>query len=158
MQLSEDGVQLLRELEGVEPEPYRDSAGLLTCGVGHLMTRDEISSGKIYCGDRVIRWKDGPLTDEEIDALLAEDVSWAEACVEACVRVQLTQGQFDCLVLFCYNIGPNAFRNSTLCRVLNEGLYDEVPEQMRRWNRAGGQVVPGLITRRAREIALWRAG
>jgi lysozyme len=158
MQLSEDGVQLLRELEGVEPEPYRDSAGLLTVGAGHCLTKDELSSGKIQCGDQIIRWKDGPLSDAEIDALLAEDVGWAEATVTACVHVPLSQSQFDSLVLLCYNIGPNAFRNSTLCRVLNDGNYASIPAQMRRWCHAGGQVVPGLVTRRAREAALWQAG
>jgi lysozyme len=155
MQLSEDGVQLLRELEGVEPEPYRDAAGLLTIGAGHLMTRDEISSGKITCGDRVIRWKDGPLSDTEIALLLRDDVSWAEAAVEAAVTVPLTQAQYDALVLVCFNIGGSAFRNSTLCRLLNQGQYDDIPEQIRRWNRAGGRVLQGLVNRREREIALW---
>jgi lysozyme len=158
MQLSEEGLALLKDLEGVEPEPYRDSAGLLTIACGHLMTRDEISSGKITCGDRVIRWKDGPLSDEEMDLLLRDDIGWSEACVEACVRVQLSQNQYDSLVIFCYNVGPNAFRNSTLCRVLNEGLYEEVPTQIQRWCHAGGRVVPGLVNRRARESALWQAG
>jgi lysozyme len=155
MQLSAEGLALLKSLEGVMPEPYRDSAGLLTIACGHLMTRDEISSGKIYCGDQVLRWKDGPLSDAQIDALLREDVSWSEACIEACVNVQLTQNQYDALVIFAYNIGPNAFRESTLCRLLNEGLYDEIPTQLARWARAGGQVIPGLVRRRAREIAHW---
>jgi lysozyme len=155
MQLSAEGVTLLRELEGVEPEPYRDSAGLLTIGCGHLLTRDELHSGKIYCGDRVIRWKDGPLSDEEITALLAEDVGWAEACVEVAVHVQLTQEQFDCLVLWTFNVGANAMRESTLVRKLNAGLYTEVPDELRRWTRAGGQVLPGLVRRREREIAHW---
>lgn len=157
MQLSDEGLALLKSLEGVEAEPYRDSAGLLSVGVGHCLTKDELSSGKIYCGDQVIRWKDRPLTDEQITALLAEDVSWSEACVEACIRVQLTQNQYDALVIFVYNIGPNAFRESTLCRLLNAGDYDAIPAQLRRWNRAGGQVLPGLVRRRAREIEVWEA-
>lgn len=157
MQLSHEGLLLLRALEGVEAEPYRDSAGYLTVGCGHLLTRDELSSGKIYCGDQVLRWKDGPLTDAEIDALLAEDVSWSEACVEACVRVQLTQQQYDALVIFAYNIGSSAFRESTLCRLLNAGEYEAVPDQMRRWNKAAGQVIRGLVHRREREIAHWLA-
>jgi lysozyme len=157
MQLSPDGLQLLRELEGVEPEPYRDSAGLLTVGAGHCLTKDELHSGKIYCGDQVIRWKDGPLSDEEIDALLAEDVGWAEACVEVAVRVQLTQNQYDALVCLVFNIGPNAFRESTLCRLLNDGDFEAIPAQFRRWVRAGGQVLPGLVRRREREVQVWEA-
>ena len=155
MQLSEEGRALLRELEGCEREPYQDAAGLWTCGVGHCLTKDELSSGKIVCGDTTIRWKDGPLTDEEIDRLLSEDASWSEACIEACIRVQLTQNQYDALVIFAYNIGSHAFRESTLCRLLNQGDYAAVPEQMRRWTRAGGRVVEGLKRRREREIQLW---
>jgi lysozyme len=155
MQLSPEGVTLLRELEGVEPEPYRDSAGLLTVGCGHCLTKDELSSGKIYCGERTLRWKDGPLTDEEITALLQEDTGWAEAAVEVAVRVQLEQYQFDALVLWTFNIGANAMRESTLVKKLNAGLYDEIPDQLRRWVRAGGQVLPGLIRRREREISHW---
>ena len=158
MQLSEDGLALLRQLEGVEREPYQDSAGLWTVGVGHCCTKDEIRSGKILCGDRTIRWKDGPLSEADLDALLSEDVSWSEACVEACIRVQLTQNQYDALVLFAYNIGSNAFRESTLVRKLNQGLYTDVPHELSRWCHAGGRVVPGLVTRRAREAALWQAG
>ena len=155
MQLSDEGLALLKSLEGVEREPYRDSAGLLTVGCGHLLTKDELSAGKIQCGETIIRWKDGPLTDDEITALLNEDTGWAEACVEACVHVPLSQHQYESLVLFAYNIGSNAFRQSTLCRVLNDGNYAAVPTQMARWVHAGGRVVPGLVTRRVREIAHW---
>ena len=155
MQLSPDGLALLKSLEGVEAEPYRDSAGLLTIGCGHCLTKDELSSGKIYCGEQVIRWKDGPLSDDEIDALLREDLGWAEAAVEVAVRVPLSQDQFDSLVLWTFNVGANAMRESTLVKRLNAGLYTDVPEQLRRWVRAGGQVLPGLVRRREREIDHW---
>jgi len=155
MPLSQNGLELLKDLEGIEYEPYRDSAGLLTVGCGHLLTRDELSSGKIQCEDQIIRWKDGPLTDDEINSLLQEDVGWAEAAVDRAIQVGLTQNQFDSLVLFCFNIGANAFRESTLCKLLNEGNYTAVPDQMMRWCYAGGRVVRGLQTRRAREVALW---
>lgn len=156
MQLSEHGKSLLRELEGVEREPYQDSVGLWTCGVGHCLTKDELSSGKILCGDTTIRWKDGPLSDEEIDALLADDVGWAEAAVEVAVRVELTQNQFDALTIWVYNVGANAMRNSTLIKKLNAGLFDEVPAELQRWCHAGGKIVPGLVKRRQREIACWQ--
>jgi len=157
MDLSADGLALLKDLEGVEAEPYLDSAGLLTVGCGHLLTKDELSSGKIRCGDRVLRWKDGPLSSEEIDLLLADDVGWAEATVTTAVRVPLTPPQFDALVCLAFNIGATAFRQSTLCRQLNAGDYASVPGQFRRWTRAGGEQVPGLVRRREREIARWHA-
>lgn len=158
MQLSEQGKSLLRELEGVEREPYQDAAGLWTVGCGHCLTKDELTSGKILCGDQTVRWKDGPLTDDEIDRLLEEDTGWAEAAVEVMVRVPLSQEQFDCLVLFCFNVGANAFRQSTLVKKLNQGLYEDIPHELSRWCHAGGRVVQGLVIRRAREAALWQAG
>ena len=137
MHLSPDGLTLLKDLEGVEAEPYRDSAGLLTVGCGHLLTKDELSSGKIACGERTVRWKDGPLSPDDIDTLLARDVAWAEDVVTLAVAVPLTQAQFDVLVCFTFNVGGQAFRSSTLCRVLNTGDYGAVPDQLRRWTRAG---------------------
>lgn len=157
MQMSAAGLDLLQELEGVETEPYRDSAGLLTVGCGHLLTKDELSSGKITCSDRVIRWKDGPLTGIDIDLLLLQDVQDAATAVNTAVTVSLTQPQFDALVCFTFNVGVGAFRQSTLCRRLNAGEYDAVPDELRRWNRAGGQVIAGLVRRREREITHWAA-
>ena len=89
----------------MEAEPYRDSAGLLTVGCGHLLTKDELSSGKIACGERTVRWKDGPLSPDDIDTLLARDVAWAEDVVTLAVAVPLTQAQFDVLVCFTFNVG-----------------------------------------------------
>jgi lysozyme len=158
MRMSERGLALLKELEGCELEPYIDSAGLWTVGVGHCLTQSELASGKITCGDNTLRWKDGPLSEEDANLLLQDDVGWAEACVEVAVRVPLTQEQFESLVMFCFNIGESAFRNSTLCKLLNNQEYNEVPNQLRRWNKAGGRFVQGLANRREREITHWLEG
>ena len=56
---------------------------------------------------------------------------------------------------FVFNIGPTAFRKSTLLRLLNEGKPEEVPAQLKRWNKAGGKTVQGLINRREAESGLW---
>jgi lysozyme len=157
MPLSEQGLELLKELEGISATPYRDSAGLLTIGCGHLLTRDELSSGKIYCGNEVIRWKSGPLSDTAIDLILREDLEWAEVAVEQNITVALSQSQYDALICFAFNIGVNAFAKSTLCRILNEGNYASVPTQLRRWCHVGGEVVRGLLVRREREIDRWEA-
>jgi lysozyme len=54
-------------------------------------------------------------------------------------------------------VGTQAFKSSTLLKKLNQGLYDEVPAQLRRWNKAGGKVIQGLINRREKEIVLWQS-
>ena len=71
------------------------------------------------------------------------------------VEVPLHQYQFDALVSWTYNLGPTNLKSSTMLKVLNEGKYNEVPDQMRRWNRAGGKVLEGLVKRRDYEARLF---
>jgi len=92
---------------------------------------------------------------ENVNDLLSQDLERFEKCVNSAVTVAFAQHQFDALVSFAFNVGTTAFRSSTLVRVLNDGHYDKVPGQMRRWNKAGGKVVKGLINRREKEIKHW---
>lgn len=154
MRMSEKGRHLLTQWEGKESKVYKDSAGLLTIGVGHLLTKDEIASGKILILGIATKYSDG-LTDHQIDQLLVQDLAGAEGAVNSGVDVALNQSQFDALVSFVFNVGRTAFYNSTLRKLLNLGKYKEVPDQLRRWNRAGGVVIPGLSTRRENEIKLF---
>lgn len=155
--MSDNGRKLLTQWEGKENRVYHDSAGLLTIGVGHLLTRDEISSGKILIDGLPVKYENG-LTDQQIDKLLEQDLAWAESAVNTYIDVELNQNQFDALCSFCFNIGKQAFFSSTLRKVLNQGRYDLVPEQLARWNRAGGKVLQGLINRRNNEIELFNGG
>ena len=152
--LSPDGVQLLRALEGVESHAYQDVAGLWTIGVGHLLTEAERAQRAVVCDGDPVPYGDG-LTDAQIDALLRQDVQRFERALAQSITVPLAQHQWDALVCWCYNVGVGAMQGSTLRTVLNAGEYADVPEQLRRWNRAGGRVVQGLGNRREREIALW---
>lgn len=142
--MSPQGIALLKELEGVERKAYRDTAGLWTIGVGHLIKPNE--------QDLLT----ATLTDEEIDQLLRADLAWAEKAVNDAVRVRITQNQFDALVSFAFNVGANAFQDSTLLRKLNAGDEPrEIVYEFARWNKAGGRVVQGLVTRRKREAGLF---
>ena len=71
------------------------------------------------------------------------------------VTQPLDQNQLDAMVAWTYNLGPTNLRSSTLLRVLNEGKMQEVPQQMRRWNKAKGKVLPGLERRRLAESMLF---
>ena len=73
MNVSDAGVKFIRRWEGSRSAAYHDSAGLLTVGVGHLLTRDELSSGKVEIGAEYVKWRDG-LSDEQIDLLLRQDL------------------------------------------------------------------------------------
>lgn len=142
--------------EGVVLTPYRDSANLLTIGVGHLLTRSELSSGKIVIGVEAVKWKNG-ITREQAMALLQQDLRSAERVVEQDNGRSMTDGQFDALVSLVFNIGVGAYLGSTLRRKLLAGELDEVPVQMLRWDRAGGVRVAGLARRRESEASLWRS-
>lgn len=154
MRMSNHGRELLTEWEGSRHEVYLDEAGLPTIGVGHLLAKDELASGKILIFGEPVKYHDG-LSNLQIDRLLTQDLAGAEGAVNSGVNIGLNQNQFDALVSFVFNVGRQAFYTSTLRKVLNDGKYVKVPEQLRRWNRSGGKVVQGLINRRENEIKLF---
>lgn len=146
------------DVEGWENHAYPDSAGYLTIGVGHKLTRSELSSGKLLItGLPTIRWQEG-LTDAQVEALLRQDLLRFEAAVvelNILAPVPFSQPQFDAMVAFAFNVGVSAFRNSTLWKRVVNGQFGDVPTQMRRWVHAGGKYVQGLANRREKEIELW---
>ncbi len=153
--ITKRGFDLLISCEGMRLEAYRDSAGLLTIGVGHLLTRSELSSGKLLVRGEPLRWADGITRKQALD-LLDVDLDVAEEAVER-LAPNLPDHRFDALVSFVFNVGVGAFERSTLLARLRGGDLEAVPAQLRRWNRAAGVVVAGLVARREREAALWGA-
>lgn len=139
MNISEKGLQLLKHYEGCELNAYRCSAGVLTIGYGHTKGVTE---------DMVI-------TQEEADQMLQDEMPEYEGYINDMVTVELNQDQFDALVCWVYNLGSGNLASSTLLKVLNEGDYEAVPEQMKRWNKAGGKVLNGLTKRRDSEAKLF---
>src|SRR6266571_4228688 len=113
MKTSAIGLELIKKDESIKREMYHDQVGLPTIGVGHLLTKSELSSGKIQLGGIPIRWGNG-LTDAEIDAILMRDVTRVERAIDAYVHVPLTQFEFDALVSFTFNVGEEALIRSTL--------------------------------------------
>jgi len=152
--ISPVGHATLETLEGRRSKVYADSGGYQSIGVGHLLTTMEKASGAIRIQGTPVRYAVG-LTGVQIDALLAQDLSFAQRAVNNLVRVPLTQHQYDALVSFVFNIGAPKFGTSTLLRRLNAGNYAEVPVQMARWRCSDGKVDQVLIDRRTKESALW---
>lgn len=141
MNISDKGLDIIKEFEGLRLKEYIDSGGYLSIGYGHLLTGGE-------------RFEDG-ITKEKAEELLLEDVADAVFVVDGMVTVPLTQNQFDALVSFVYNIGGDQFERSTLLRLLNEGKYEEVPKQLMRWIKSNGKEVNGLKRRRKKEGELF---
>lgn len=141
MHLSEKGLELIKKSEGFRDHVYLDVAGFRTIGYGHLVKPSEsFPSG---------------IDEPQAAAILATDVEVAEQAVARLVKVALTQGQFDALVDFCFNLGAGRLAGSSLLRELNAGRHDEAAQQLLSWDHAGGAVVAGLRARREAELQLW---
>jgi len=151
MQFSTAGLAQLAREEGTRLDLYDDPAGHCTIGVGHLVHLGG-------CDGRAseIPFRDG-ISQLDAESMLAADVAPVEAAVSDEVTVPLTQNQFDALISFGFNVGIPAFRSSTLLRRLNAGDYAGAADEFARWTRGGGEVLPGLVARRAREAATFRA-
>jgi lysozyme len=135
METSKEGKEDLKGYEGVRLKAYLDTGGVPTIGVGH--TRG-VEMGMVA-------------TPEQVDQWLTEDLKEAEEAIERLVKVPLTQGQFDALASFVFNIGEGQFSNSTLLKLLNEGHYDAASAQLHRWVYDNGKKQPGLVKRRIGE-------
>tara|TARA_Y100001951_G_scaffold96929_1_gene96189 strand:- start:21 stop:473 length:453 start_codon:yes stop_codon:yes gene_type:complete len=140
MKISEEGISLIKNYEGCRLEAYQDSVGIWTIGYGVIKGVKE--------GDKI--------NQEEADHLLQEELPEYEGYINDMIKVPLEQCQFDALVCWVYNLGPNNLKDSTLLKVINEKNYEDVPEQIKRWNKAGGVVLAGLVKRRAAEADLFQ--
>lgn len=149
------GVRMIMQLEGSKAVIYNDPVGLPTIGIGHLLTRDELSSGAIQLSSgRVIDIKQA-LSYADIHDILVDDLSVAEDAVSRVIKQPLTQHQLDALVSWTFNVGQGALERSKLARLLNAGDFGSVPAQLRRWDKAGGRVLRGLQNRRETEVSMW---
>lgn len=143
MKTSPTGLALIQRFEGFEPQIYTDAAGYPTIGYGHL-----IRAGENFAHG---------ISHEQAVRLLQQDVAVAERAVARLIRVPLTQGQFDALVSFTFNLGSGALQRSTLRQKVLRGYHDEVPPEFLRWVWAGGRKLRGLIARRESEAVLYSA-
>ena len=150
MLTSKTGLGLIAEFEGFVDHLYNDPAGHCTVGYGHLLHRGR-------CDGRSVEqpYRNG-ISERDARVLLQSDVHRFEECVNRLITVPLNQNQFDALVSFAFNVGCGALEDSTLRRLLNQGRYDTVCDQLRRWNKGGGVVLPGLVRRREAECALFK--
>jgi len=136
---SQRAVDLIKQCEGCRLEAYQDAVGIWSIGYGD--TEDVHSGMKI--------------TQEQADFRLTRRLAVIASLIKPYIRVELNQNQFDACVCLAYNIGPNAFKYSTLLKYLNVGQFQQAAEEFGRWNKAGGKVLPGLVNRRKLEEELF---
>lgn len=144
MQTSDKGIALIKQFEGCKLTAYQDSVGVWTIGYGWTQPVD----GKSIRAGMTIK-------QETAERLLKTGLVSYESDVSRLVKVSLTQGQFDALVSFTYNLGARSLSTSTLMRKLNAGDYAGAADEFLRWNKAGGKVLNGLARRREAERALF---
>lgn len=140
MKISQKGLNLIKEFEGLELNAYKDAVGIVTIGYGS--TGSHVSMGQT-------------ITQAEAEALLLKDVIRFEKGVEQAVKVPLNQNQFDALVSFSFNLGLGNLNSSTLLRKLNAKDYTGAANEMLRWDKAKGKTLKGLTRRRVAERALF---
>jgi GH24 family phage-related lysozyme (muramidase) len=143
--ISKQGLDLICRFEGFSPVIYICPAGYPTIGYGHLITEANKE-----------RFLDGVDEDEALE-LLRSDVGKAERAVLRLIAVPLTQGQFDALVSFTFNLGGGALQRSTLRRKVNREEHDDVPAELMKWVWAGGRKLKGLVKRRAAEARVYKS-
>ena len=132
-------IQKLKEFEGCKLYAYRDSKGIPTIGVGHTKG---VKMGQ-------------SITQKQAEAFLREDLATAEQYVNR-LGVCKTQGQFDALVDFTFNVGATSLANSTLLkRIKANAPTAEIQAQFQRWVYAGKTKLAGLVRRRAWEASRW---
>jgi len=147
--INAEGIKLIKSFEGLHKlkqgsngayvEAYLDPVDIWTIGWG-------FTEG-VYEGMT--------MTIPEAEERLKQELGKYEIPVLDGVKVDLNDNQFSALVSFCYNVGPRALFESTLLRLLNQGKYQEAADQFLRWDKAGGQVLPGLSRRRRAERSLF---
>lgn len=143
MNISSDAVALVKHFEGCKLAAYRCPANILTIGYGH--TGPDVAEGM-------------RITQDRAEELLAHDLQPLAAFILSAVGHPLKQNQLDALASFVFNVGRGAFEDSTMLRFLRKSDYRAAAGEFQRWTRAGGQVLAGLVSRRAAERALFERG
>jgi lysozyme len=156
MNVSAKALKVIKHHEGTKFTPYRCPAKLWTIGVGHVLYPEQ---GKLKIDDRdgfPLRPEDDrKFSMEEVDAILAADLQRFERGVEKFVTVPLTQGEFDALVSFSFNVGLGTLQRSTLRAKLNRGDKDGAADELLKYCMAGGKILKGLQNRRIDERAMF---
>jgi len=142
--VTEEGLNLIKRFEGFSPAIYICPAGYPTIGYGHVVLaheREQFAEG---------------ITQAKATDILRKDVGIAERAVVRLISEPLTDGQFDALVSFTFNLGAGALQRSTLRRKVNRWEHESVLAELMKWVWAAGKKFPGLIRRRRSESSLYQ--
>ena len=156
VKVSKQCIENIKKDEGVRTRPYRCPALLWTVGVGHVIDQNHI---KVPLNDRknlpIPEGWDRTLSMAEVDEILARDLATFERGVLRLCPKGLTQGRFDALVSFAFNVGLGNLQRSTIRMKHNRGDFAGAAEAFMAWTKAGGKELPGLVKRRKHEKEMY---
>lgn len=156
MNVSEKAIEVIKHHEGVRQKPYRCPAKLWTVGVGHVLYPEQ---GKLPMDQRdgfALKIEDfRTFSMEEVNAILKSDLARFERGVAQFCPIPLTQGMFDALVSFSFNVGLGTLQRSTLRQKLLRGDKEGAAEELLKYCMAGGKILKGLQNRRIDERAMF---
>jgi len=160
MNVSPAALKMIKHHEGVRVKPYRCPALLWTVGVGHVIDPNHI---KVPFDERrnlpIPDGWDRVLSMGEVDAILAQDlIRFERGVARLCPAAVNSQGIFDALVSFSFNVGLGNLQRSGLRMKTNRGEFETAADEFLKWTKAGGRVLPGLVKRRNDERALYLSG
>jgi len=143
--INRTGLELLQHFESLKLEAYEDSVGVWTIGWGHT----GLSQGKesVFAGQIITR--------DEAEKLLIQDLVIFENAVQKMAKADLNSNQFSALVSFAFNLGETNLRQSTLLRKLNGNNAFGAAKEFKKWSKAGGHRLSGLVRRRLSERNLF---
>ncbi len=146
MKISENGLNLIKEFEGLSLKPYLDVVKIPTIGYGNTY----------YPNGKKVTLSDKPISEIEATEMISyiAQKDFGDKILQL-VKVPLNQNQFDALISICYNIGMGNFSKSTLLKKINQGDFNGASLEFERWNKSGGVVLAGLVKRRLKEKALF---
>lgn len=144
--ISQKGVDLIKQFEGLSLKPYKCPAGIATIGFGNTY----------YPNGTKVKLTDPAITKEKAEELLRFIITPFEKAVDSFCRDDINQNQFDALVSIAYNIGVGNLQKSTLIKKVNLNPSDPtIKAEFAKWNKAAGKILLGLTKRRAAESNLY---
>lgn len=142
MNISTKGIDAIKRFEGFRENAYQDSVGVWTIGYG---TTEAALGYAVTPGMK--------MSESEANTYLLEHLNSSYVpAVKRYVTAEATQGEFDAMVSFVYNLGSGNFSTSTLLKKFNAGDHEGAAKEFLRWNKAGGVPLAGLTTRRQAEM------
>jgi len=142
--VTSDGINLIKQFEGLRTVAYQDSVGVWTVGYGTTRINGEaVKPNQRISADKAEEYMLSDLNTEFLPG------------VKSAVRTLVTQSMIDALCCFAYNVGLGNLRNSTLLKELNAGRYLDAAARFNDWVKAGGKTLQGLVRRRSAERELF---